>query len=43
MIPQKYLQKLKMELAGTLLQAGDPGYDRCADDESMGERSTAIH
>ena len=28
MIPQKYLEKLKMELAGTLLQAGDPGYDQ---------------
>ena len=28
MIPRKYLEKLKMELAGTLLQAGDPGYDQ---------------
>jgi len=28
MVPQKYLEKLKMELAGTLLQAGDPGYDQ---------------
>ncbi len=28
MIPRKYLQKLKMELAGTLLEAGDPGYDQ---------------
>ena len=28
MVPQKYLEKLKGELAGTLLQAGDPGYDQ---------------
>src|SRR6185503_16560619 len=28
MVPQKYLEKLKMELAGQLLQAGDPGYDQ---------------
>ena len=24
MVPQKYLEKLQMELAGQLLQAGDP-------------------
>ena len=28
MIPRKYLERLRMELAGTLLQAGDPGYDQ---------------
>jgi FAD/FMN-containing dehydrogenase len=28
MIPQKYILKLRTELAGPLLESGDPGYDR---------------
>jgi hypothetical protein len=28
MIPSKYIQKLRAELAGRLLEAGDPGYDQ---------------
>ena len=28
MVPRKYLEKLKGELAGTLLEAGQPGYDQ---------------
>jgi hypothetical protein len=28
MIPRKYLEKLRGELAGRLLEAGDPGYDQ---------------
>ena len=27
LIPQKYIEKLRSELAGRLLQSGDPGYD----------------
>jgi hypothetical protein len=28
MIPQKYTLKLRTELAGPLLESGDPGYDQ---------------
>ena len=28
MIPSKYIQKLRSELAGSLLESGDPGYDQ---------------
>src|SRR5215213_7863402 len=28
MVPRKYLKKLREELAGTLLEAGQPGYDQ---------------
>jgi len=27
-IPKKYVQKLRSELAGRLLESGDPGYDQ---------------
>ena len=28
MVPRKYLEKLRAELAGRVLEAGDPGYDQ---------------
>src|SRR6185437_8384499 len=28
MVPRKYIEKLRMELAGRVLEAGDPGYDQ---------------
>lgn len=28
MIPKKYILKLRNELAGPLLESGDPGYDQ---------------
>ncbi len=28
MVPRKYLEKLRGDLAGRLLEAGDPGYDQ---------------
>ena len=31
MIPRKYIQKLRSELVGRLLESGDPGYDHSLD------------
>ena len=28
MSPRKYIERLRMELAGRVLEAGDPGYDQ---------------
>src|SRR5437764_12031188 len=28
MVPRKYLEKLRQEMAGRVLEAGDPGYDQ---------------